>query len=288
MNVLLLGGSGQLGREISSRWAGDRVVAPSHAEIDIDETSEAPGWIEQSNAEIVVNCAAFHNVDVCESNAETAFRTNALAVDGWAKACADAGVAFLTISTDYVFDGDTERPYTEEDCDQPISVYGASKRAGESLVLRRAMKAFVVRTCGVYGIFASQSKGTFIDRVIKQARAGETIRVVSDVIASPTYAGHLAEALRKLVETRAYGLYHACNVGPVSWFDFASKALELAGIEHPIDPISTNQWKAPARRPAYSALANTRLEQLGVTMPSWHEGIAAYLRDKSSCRLKEN
>jgi dTDP-4-dehydrorhamnose reductase len=281
MNVLLLGGSGQLGREIASRWTGDSIVAPSHAELDIADSDRAQSWIEKTRANIVVNCAAFHNVDVCESEPAEAFRVNALAVDAWANACAAAGIAFMTISTDYVFDGESDRPYTEEDCARPISAYGASKRAGESLVLRREMNAFVVRTCGVYGIYASQSKGTFIDRIIREARAGEKIRIVSDVVASPTYAGHLAEALRALIDTGSYGLYHACNSGPVSWFDFASKALELAGIDHPIEPISSTQWKAAARRPAYSALANARLERIGIAMPPWYAGIAAYLQDKA-------
>ncbi len=282
MKVLLIGGSGQLGREIASRWTDDSIVAPSHAELDLGAWDRADSWIEKIHPEIVVNCAAFHNVDLCETQAAEAFRINALAVDGWAEACARAGVAFLTISTDYVFDGQTDQPYTEDDCDRPISVYGASKRAGESLVLRRDMKAFVVRTCGVYGVFASASKGTFIDRIITRARAGEVIRVVNDVVASPTYAGHLAEALRKLVETRHYGLYHACNVGPVSWYEFAAKALELAKIEHRIEPISGQDWEAAARRPAYSALANSRLELLGIQLPSWAAGIASYLRDKAS------
>ncbi len=284
MKVLLIGGSGQLGCEIRSRWKSDVIVAPSHDELDVADGEAAPRWIANVGADIVVNCAAFHNVDRCESEVQEAFGINAIAVDRWARACAGAGAAFLTISTDYVFDGESDQPYTEEDCDRPISVYGASKRAGESLVLRRRMNAFIVRTCGVYGLSASQSKGTFIDRIISQARAGDDIRVVDDVVGSPTYAGHLAEALRVLVDTKRYGLYHACNVGPVSWFAFATRALEFAGIDRPIEPISGRDWRAPARRPAFSALANTRLERLGIRMPSWDEGIAAYLRDKGILR----
>ena len=112
-----------------------------------------------------------------------------------------------------MFDGHTTRPYAEDDCPRPLSAYGASKLAGEQLVLRRAMKAFVVRTCGVYGVHASKSKGTFIDRIVLQARSGEQPRVVRDVVVSPTYAGDLAIALRAFVDTSEYGLYHACNKG---------------------------------------------------------------------------
>jgi len=228
----------------------------------------------------VVNCTAFHNVDVCEERTDRAFAVNALAVDRAAAFCEARAIAFATISTDYVFNGNAATPYDENACPNPISAYGASKLAGEQLVLRRAMKAYVVRTCGVYGVHTSQSKGTFVDRIVAQARAGERPRVVNDVIASPTYAGHLAVALRTLVSGAQYGLYHACNVGPVSWYEFASAALELAGIGAQIEPISAAQWKAPARRPAYSALANAKLATLGIAMPTWREGIAAYLRDK--------
>jgi dTDP-4-dehydrorhamnose reductase len=279
VKVLLVGGSGQLGSEIQSRWTNDQIVAPPHEDVDLSCNSPLERAIDAERPDILVNCAAFHNVDVCETQPERAFAINALAVDRVAAACSLRGIAFMTISTDYVFDGTASLQYTEEDCPRPISAYGASKLAGEQLVLRREMKAYVVRTCGVYGVHASKSKGTFIDRVITQARSGQTPRVVSDVIASPTYAGHLAIALREIVASDAYGLYHACNVGPVSWYEFARAALELAGISHVIEPISASQWKAPARRPAFSALANDKLGRLGIVMPSWREGLAAYLHD---------
>lgn len=280
MKVLLLGGSGQLGSEIRLRWTSDDLVAPSHGELDLEDATALEHVVERERPELLVNCAAFHNVDVCEAEPERAFAVNALAVDRAAAICAQRDITFLTISTDYVFDGNASLPYKEEDCARPISAYGASKLAGEELVLRRAMKAFVVRTCGVYGVHASQSKGTFVDRIITQARSGETPRVVSDVIASPTYAGHLALALRQLVASEAYGLFHGCNPGPVSWFDFARAVLELAGVAQPVEPISAAEWKAPARRPAFSALENAKLERLGVRMPLWRDGIAAYLRDR--------
>lgn len=281
MNVLLIGGSGQLGTQIRRRWTGDAIAAPSHALFDIADALAIDAAIEESGAQLVVNCAAFHNVDVCESEPERAFAINALAVDRIAAACAARDIAFLTISTDYVFDGTAHAPYAESDRANPISVYGASKLAGEQLVLRRAMRAYVVRTCGVYGVAPSRSKGhTFIDRVIAQAAVGEPVRVVADVTASPTYAGHLADALRRIVERGEYGLYHACNVGPVSWYDFARTALELGGQPTKIEALSAAQWKAAARRPAYSALANARMDALRIEMPDWRSGIAAYLHDK--------
>ncbi len=280
MKILLVGGSGQLGRAIAVAWRDDEIVAPTHADFPLEDRTTWAAVLDRVRPDLLVNCAAFHNVDVCEVEPAQALAINAVAVDALADAAQQRGIDFLTISTDYVFDGSATRPYTEDDCPRPISAYGVSKLAGELLVLRRRMNAYVVRTCGVYGLHASRSKGTFVDRVIAQARAGEAIRVVNDVVASPTYAGHLAEALRALVATRAYGLYHAVNVGPVSWYDFAAKALDVAGVRYPIDAISAGEWKAAARRPAYSALANAGLARLGIALPAWDEGVAAYVRDK--------
>ncbi len=280
LNVLLLGGSGQLGTEIRARWSNDTIFAPSHAELDILDIAAIARALDSHHMDLLVNCAAFHNVDACESEPAKAFAANAVAVDAMAAICAQRDIVFVTISTDYVFDGAKKAPYTEEDVPRPLSAYGVSKLAGELLVLRGKAKAYVIRTCGAYGAAASKSKGTFIDRVIKQARSGETIRAVSDVIASPTFAGHLAEAIRSLVASGKHGLYHACNAGAISWYEYATKALELAGVEGSIEPISASDWKVAARRPSYSALANRKLEALGIAMPDWEEGIAAYLASR--------
>lgn len=280
MKVLLLGGSGQLGQEIRARWNA-QIESPPHAAIDIGNQENISAAVVPS-IDLLVNCAAFHNVDACERQPEDAFRINAIAVDRLSEACAARGVDFLTISTDYVFDGQASKPYGEDACPRPVQTYGISKLAGEHLALRRP-QTYVVRTCGLYGLRTSPTKGyTFIDRVLSQLRAGERSTVVSDVVASPTYAAHLADALWKLVQTKAYGLYHAVNSGPVSWYDFAAEAATQAGIGRQIEPISASEWTAPARRPRYSALANERLASLGITLPDWRQGIAAYLRDKAA------
>ena len=283
MRVLLIGGSGQLGTEIRRRWSADTISAPGHDQVDLAVPTSLDAAVGDSDAEVVINCAAFHNVDRCESEVETALRINAVAVERLAELCAQRGKRFVTFSTDYVFDGATEWPYGENDCPHPISAYGVSKYTGELLVERLRSDALVVRTCGVYGVRPSATKGyTFVDRVIAQARAGERGRVVDDVIASPTYAGHLAVALRALLETKARGVVHACNVGPVTWYDFAAEALRQAGLEPSLDAIGSGEWKAGARRPRYSALENARLRELGIAMPDWRAGIAAYLADKAS------
>ena len=282
--VLLLGGTGQLGSEIRRRWTQSEIFSPGHAEVDITDPEAVGRALEATRAEVLVNCAAFHNVERCEAEAGNAFAANALAVNAMAERCAQDGVTFVTFSTDYVFDGTLGRPYTEADAPAPISVYGASKYAGELLVARLGSNAYVVRTCGVYGTHFSPTKGyTFLDRVIAHARAGEPLRVVRDQTVSPTYAGDLANAVSQVLQSDApAGLYHAVDEGAVTWFDFATEALRRARIDRAIEPISYKDWNSRVRRPEYSALENARMHAIGIRMPDWREGISAYLRDKSS------
>lgn len=280
--VLLLGGSGQLGGEIRRGWTGVEIVAPDHSVLDITDAAAIEGAIAAEQPDVVVNCAAFHNVERCEAEPGQAFTANALAVNAMAQACARHHAIFVTFSTDYVFDGELGRPYTESDPPRPLSAYGVSKYAGELLALRLRSQAYVVRTCGVYAIRPSASKGhTFIDRVIVQARAGEAIRIVRDQTVSPTYAPHLAQGVLALIRSQApYGLYHMVNEGAVTWYDYASEALRVAGVEFPIEPISYKDWNSPVRRPAFSALENAKLHELGIALPSWRDGIAEYVRNK--------
>jgi dTDP-4-dehydrorhamnose reductase len=249
--------------------------------VDVEDAAAVATAIAAHAPDVVVNCTAFHNVDVCEREPARAFAVNATAVEGMARAARAAGAAFVTISTDYVFDGETDRPYRETDEPRPLSQYGASKLEGERRVERLQMDAYVVRTCGLYGTRVSSSKGyTFVDRVLAKARAGEPQAIVDDAFASPTYAAHLAAALRGLIESRRYGLYHAADAGPVSWFAFASEALRRAGIDGPLEPTSRAAWKPETPRPRFSALASERLAALGFAMPTWGEGLSDYLRDK--------
>ncbi|HKU68462.1 MAG TPA: dTDP-4-dehydrorhamnose reductase [Candidatus Baltobacteraceae bacterium] len=281
--VLIFGGSGQLGGEIRRGWEGVEFVAPAHTDVDITNTEAVAGAIEQHAPDVVLNCAAFHNVERCESEPHSALLANAVAVNAMAEACAARGSIFVTVSTDYVFDGELGRPYTENDTPHPISAYGVSKYAGELLVQRLQSRAYVVRTCGVYATRASTSKGhTFIDRIITQARSGEPVRIVRDQTVSPTYAPHLAQGILQLLQSNApYGLYHVVNEGPVTWYDFASEALRVAGIDYPIEAVSYKDWPSRVRRPAFSALENAKLHALGISLPSWQDAVAAYIRDRA-------
>ncbi|HVN70259.1 MAG TPA: dTDP-4-dehydrorhamnose reductase [Candidatus Binatia bacterium] len=275
--VLLIGGSGQLGTEITKRWRDCEIVAPPHAELDLAASERVREELDRLHPDVVVNAAAFHDVDRCEVEPERAFAINAVAVGEAARLAREREIVFVTISTDYIFDGAASRPYAESDAPNPLSVYGASKLAGERLVAGLDARAFVVRTCGLYGDARESRRPPLIRRVLSHPSGAQPLRVVADVVASPTFAGDLAVALRRLIESDAYGLYHAVNAGPVSWYDFAREAIARAGVAVAVEPIEAAEWKATAVRPRFSALANEKLGRLGIEMPSWRDGIAAFL-----------
>ncbi len=276
--VLLIGGGGQLGTAIARRWQDCRIAAPSHEELALERSDRLAQTIEEFNPDVLVNCAAFHDVDRCELEPAQAFEINGLAVGRAARIAGRHGLLFVTLSSDYVFDGTKGEPYTEADPPNPLSVYGASKLRGETLTQSSGARAFVVRTCGVYGPSRSRTpRRPFIDRILTQGANGSSVPVVADVVASPTFAGALADALRALIESEAYGLYHAAGAGSASWYEFACEAKRQARADLQIEPIAADQWKAIAVRPRFSALDNAKLRELGIAMPSWRDGIAAYL-----------
>ena len=280
--LLLLGGSGQLGTQIQARWSDWQIDAPSHSSLDLENQEALAAYIAASAPAVVLNCAAFHNVDRCEDEPTRAFAMNAIAVDRLAAICAIAQTHFITISTDYVFDGSATTPYLEDHAPRPINTYGVSKFAGELLALRHGGDALVVRTCGLYGLMPSSVKGyTFIDRILTQARSREVLRVVDDVVASPSYAADVADGLLAAANARMTGTLHLANQGPVSWYDFAAAVLLRAGVSGEIERVKASDWKAKARRPGFSALGSSRSNELNFMMPSWREGIVKYLKAKA-------
>ena len=211
--VLLIGGSGQLGTEILRRWHDCEVAAPPHRELDLADRAGVRAALERVRPDAVVNCAAFADVDRCESEPEHAFEVNALAVAATGALAREFDAAFVTISTDYVFDGAAGAPYAESDAPHPLSVYGASKLAGELLVERLHSRAFVVRTCGSTAPRAPRP-GRRSSNVCRRIRAMPSRCESSPTSSpSPTFAGHLADTLRRLIETESYGLYHAVDAG---------------------------------------------------------------------------
>ncbi|GAC1309599.1 MAG: dTDP-4-dehydrorhamnose reductase [Vulcanimicrobiaceae bacterium] len=283
MRVAIVGSTGQLGTELVAAFAGAEVVALSHDRFDLESADALATLLGASERpDVVINTAAFHNVDRCELEPERAFALNAVAVALAARACERAGVAFAHVSTDYVFDGTKGAPYVEDDRAEPLNVYGISKLAGEFAVRRRATRHYVFRTSGLYAQRGSGSaKGKpFIERMLEGAEAGAPLRVVDDVTFSPSYARHVAAAIRSVVESGRYGTYHVTNGGHCTWHAFASEIVRQAGIDHPIARATTD-LAAPIRRPAFSALEGRALARAGIaTPPDWRDGIAAYLQER--------
>lgn len=278
---LVIGSSGQLGSELVEALSGTGVVALDHAQIEIEDDASVQSALARFQPTVVINTAAFHNVDECERKPERAFAVNAIAVDRLAAACARAGAAFATISSDYVFDGTKGTPYGERDEARPLNVYGVSKRAGELCAQRHGSRWFVFRTSGLFGSHAPSRKGhTFVDRLFGQIRNGETPRIVTDVVFSPSYAPDIADAIRRVLEREAFGLSHVTNGGSCSWFDYATEALKLANLPVRIAPTSYREFTSAVERPRCTPLAHEALASLGITMPPWQDGLRRYVNTR--------
>lgn len=280
---LITGAGGQLGRCLVERLRARRMLAgaPDRAELDVTDRDAvrrailaAPG----GPPAVVVNTAAMTHVDRCEAEPEAAQLANALAPGWLAEASCEAGAAFVTLSTDYVFDGTAQRPYREDDPTGPRSVYGRTKLEGEERARAAHPEALVVRTAWVFG------PGRNFVRTILEAAAraqrgeGPPLRVVDDQRGSPTWAGHLADALLALVERGATGIYHVANSGSATWWELARAAVDAWGHpELPIEKVTTAEFPRPAPRPAWSVLDLGKAERAGLRMPGWPEGLRAYL-----------
>lgn len=278
--IAIAGGSGQLGTALREVFAGRDVIAPARAELDFEDTAALTELLDDAHPDVLINCTAFHHVDTCEREPERAFAVNALAVDRAAHACALRGIAFATLSTDYVFDGTLGRPYTEHDAVNPLTAYGASKAAGEFLVRRHGAQHYIVRTSGLFGTVVASSKGyTLIDKVLLQAERGEPTRMVADMVFSPSYAPDVARALCALIDARGFGTHHITNAGACSWYDFVRAAFERSSLGGaPLEPVTYSALGNPTRRPMYSPLLNTTFDELGIApLRSWGDALDAFL-----------
>jgi dTDP-4-dehydrorhamnose reductase len=221
----------------------------------------------------VIHAAAYTDVDGAEANSDRAYAVNADGSRNVAHGAAKAGARLFAISTDYVYDGTKATPYVEDDPVAPLSVYGASKLAGEREVLSAVPDAVILRTAWLYG----EGKN-FVRTIIRLAGERSELRVVSDQVGSPTSAEDLARAIRAMLSTLASGVYHAVNAGSCSWHEFAVTILRLAGLDRPVVPISTADLARPAKRPARSILDCSKLAAVGVLMRPWQDALADYLR----------
>ncbi len=281
MRALLIGSKGQLGSDLCRIWS-DGLIALPHEDLDVCDRERVHAVLRRESPDLVINTAAYHRVDECESNAALAFEVNALGAKNVADAAREAGAAVMFVSTDYVFDGEKGSPYVEEDTARPLSVYGTSKLAGEHLVRQSNEKHYVVRSSSLFGVAGASGKGgNFVETMIRKAREGEPLRVVDDQVSVPTLTWDLAQGLRELAKTERYGLYHVTNSGQTSWYRFAAKIFELTGLTPSLTAITSEELGAPARRPHFSVLENRAAKAAGLEpLRSWEEALEAYLREK--------
>jgi dTDP-4-dehydrorhamnose reductase len=265
VRALVVGSGGQLGRELVALLGPDLAWAGDRTEVDVTDGGAVAALVSRVRPDTVFNAAAWNRVDAAESEPGPAFAVNAAGPHFLARSARDAGALLVHYSTDYVFDGTATRPYREDDVPRPLGVYGASKLAGEHLVAAAGGEHLVVRTSAVLGRGGSAQKGgSFVERIVAQARAGERLRVVADQFFSPTSAQDLAEASLALVRAGARGLVHVTNAGSCTWHELAEAALAVAGLDVPVERVAAADLGLPARRPAYSVLDGSRYLSLGL------------------------
>ncbi|MEP6991222.1 MAG: dTDP-4-dehydrorhamnose reductase [bacterium] len=285
LRILLLGGTGQIGGALKGTLApvGD-VMAPSRAELDCTRIDRVEAFVRASAPHCVVNAAAYTRVDDAETDREGAELLNAALPASLAACCERIGAGLVHYSTDYVFAGDGQRPYREDDPTAPINWYGSTKRAGEEAVLRSTDRALILRTSWIYGTTGNN----FFRTMLRLARERTEIRVVDDQRGAPTWAHAVAEGTAAVISQlgqhsdawrAAHGIYHMTAGGETTWYHFASRLLELdparaEQVVETITPIPSALYPTPARRPAYSVLDCMRLEErLGVRLASWERQL---------------
>ena len=282
MRVILIGANGQLGADLVKVLPDEDLLCLTSNDLDICEPLRVRDTVSQVRPDIVINTAAFNRVDDCEDDPDRAFSVNAYGARNIAQVSAAEGRVLMHISTDYVFNGEKTSPYTEDDAPNPLSVYGVSKLSGEYFVRNICPKHFIIRTSGLYGKAGASSKGgNFVEAMIRLAKEEKRIRVVNDQILTPTYTLDLAEKLKQLLQTGAYGLYHITNSGQCAWYEFAAAIFTILGLKPDLTPTTTKAFAAKARRPAYSVLAHHRLRQTALEdTRSWEEALQHYLWQK--------
>jgi dTDP-4-dehydrorhamnose reductase len=279
--ALVTGGGGQLASDLDDQLAarGVEVRTLSRAELDITDDDAVARAFEDVTPDVVYNCAAFHNLDVCEREEDRSFEVNARAVKRLGQRCAEAGAKLVHMSTNYVFDGRRPEPYREDDAPNPLSIYAISKLAGEYAALAYEPSALVVRGAGLYGLHGSASKGgNFVTRMVGRAREAGEMRMVADQRLSPTFTADLAAALIEAVGAGSTGVMHLTASGECSWFEFTRAIMEIAGIDVPIEAVDTTVPPGGVDRPLNGVLARRAADAAGLApLRDWRDALEDYM-----------
>jgi dTDP-4-dehydrorhamnose reductase len=274
--ILVTGGNGQLAsciKDVEKQYDDLNVIYTDHLELDICNLNQIQTFFK-SNPQIdyCINCAAYTAVDKAETEAEKAFEINATGAKNLAQVCNDHDAILIHVSTDFVFDGEKNEPYTETDVANPISVYGASKLQGEVEIQQALKEYFIIRTSWLY----SEYGNNFMKTMLRLAETRDGISVVSDQIGTPTYAGDLAEIIIQIIniKTEKYGIYHYSNEGVASWYEFAKEIFKLTENKIKVNPIPSIEYLTPAKRPKYSVLDKKKIiDVFKIDIPFWRESL---------------
>ena len=279
--VAIFGSSGQLGVELVREFTarGYYVAGLDRSAVDITDRARTEQCVADLDPAVALNAAAYNQVDVAEKEPQAAFLVNALGVRNIALACRQVDARLVHFSTDYVFDGMSGRPYTEEDPTHPLGAYAVSKLTGELYAQAYLEQSLIIRTSGVFGPGGlDTARGNFVELMLRLAASGQPIRVVEDHVASPTYAPLLAARTADLVEKNQHGLFHIGGGTPISWFDYAKTIFGIAGLTPELRSTNEREYRTAARRPKYSALSNSKAEKIGLApMPPLAEAVKSYL-----------
>ena len=278
MKVLVTGTKGQLGYDVVNELEkrGHTAVAVDIEEMDITDAVSVERVMTEAEVEAVIHCAAYTAVDAAEDNVEICRRVNAEGTENIAKVCKKLDLKMIYISTDYVFDGEGERPWEPDDERHPLNVYGQTKYEGELAVEKYLEKYFIVRIAWVFGVNGKN----FIKTMLKLSETHEELNVVDDQVGSPTYTYDLAVLLVDMVESDKYGRYHATNEGLCTWYEFAKEIFRQAGVEVKVNPVTSDMFPAKAKRPKNSRMSKEKLDANGFhRLPTWQDALERYLSE---------
>jgi dTDP-4-dehydrorhamnose reductase len=278
VKLLVTGAAGMLGRDVllAAGNAGHDVVGYGRAELDVTDPAVVSRKLDLERPDVVINCAAWTEVDGAEEAEETAFAVNGAGAGNVAAAAAEIEARILHVSTDYVFDGAKGAPYVESDQPAPLSAYARTKLAGEEAVIAANRRHFIVRSAGLYGLGGRN----FVDTMLRLSQAQNEVTVVRDQVTSPTYTWHLAYGIVRLIEGIEYGIHHMAATGQCSWYEFAREVFEQAKVECRVLSITSEEFGAAAPRPAFSALVSQR--EHAIRLPTWQDGLAGYLAQRKA------
>ncbi len=276
MKILITGAKGMLAKAVINKLKDEnQLICTDSQELDITDKNMVMEYVEKEKPEYIINCAAYTAVDKAEEEEELAEKVNSEGPKNLAIAADKYNCILVHISTDYVFNGDLDinKTYKENDKTMPVTVYGKTKKEGEDNIIQNSSKYYILRTAWLYG-----EGNNFVRTMLKLSKEKEELNVVNDQHGSPTYTEDLASIIKQIIDKKIpYGIYHTTNIGYTTWFDFTKKIFELSNISCKVNPVTSEEFVRPAKRPKNSKLSKDKILEEGITIPDWEDGLKRYL-----------